>query len=99
MKNKFVLKDIPKDILANFDERICPRLREHASPLLRLPVDKISDRRTLVYKFMTNDFLQLVRQRLSLQDRRRVLKASIEAIADLHSRDVVHLGTTLPSLA
>ena len=67
--------------------------------MLRLPVDKISDRRTLVYEFMTKDFLQLVRQRLSLQDRRRVLKASIEAIADLHSRDIVHLGTTLPSLA
>lgn len=89
---------IPRDIPANFDERICPRLREQASPLLRLPTDKISDRPTLVYKSMTGDFLRLGRQRLSLQNRRRLLKTSIEAIADTHSRDVVHLGVTLPPL-
>ena len=94
-----MLKDIPKDILANFDERIRPRLEQNASPLLRLPIDKISDRRTLVYKFLTDDFLVLVRQGLSRQNRRKVLKATIEAIADLHSQDVVHLGIMTPLLS
>jgi hypothetical protein len=94
-----VLKDIPKDILANFDERIRPRLEQNASPLLRLPIDKISDRRTLVYQFLTDDFLVLVRQGLSRQNRRKVLKATIEAIANLHSHDVVHLGIMTPSLS
>lgn len=93
-----MLKDIPKDILANFDERIRPRLEQNASPLLRLPIDRISDRRTLVYEFLTDDFLVLVRQGLSRQNRRKVLKATIEAIADLHSQDVVHLGIMIPLL-
>lgn len=94
-----MLKDVPKDILANFDERIRPQLEQDASPLLRLPTDRILNRRTLVYKFLTDDFLEVVRQGLSLQNRRKVLKASIEAIANLHSRDVVHLGTMIPSLS
>jgi hypothetical protein len=41
---------------------------------------------------MSDDFLQLIKQGLSLQDSRRILGASIEAIADLHGREVVHLG-------
>lgn len=94
-----MLKDIPKDILANFDERIRPRLEQNASALLRLPIDTISGRRTLVYEYLTDDFLVLFRQGLSRQNRRKVLKATIEAIADLHSQDVVHLGIMTPSLS
>lgn len=91
-QDKFVLKDIPKNILANFQQRILPCLREDASPLLRLPVDSFPDRNTLAYQFLTEDFLQLVRQNISMRNRWRILKACAQAIADLHDRDVVHLG-------
>ena len=57
-----------------------------------MTADRIADRRTLVHKYLDHDFLQLVRQALSLQNRRRALKAGIEAIAALHRRDMVHLG-------
>jgi hypothetical protein len=60
--------------------------------LLHLPIDKIFDRRTLIFKSMNDDFLQLIRQGLSLQDSRMILRANTETIADLHSRDVVNLG-------
>lgn len=92
--DQFVLKDVPPSILANFDQRVLPRLRGNASPLLRLPVDKIPDRHTLVYEYLTDDLFQLVRKGFSMQDRRKILTASARAIADLHERDVVHLGTT-----
>lgn len=92
--DQFVLKDVSPNILANFDRRIFPLLRERASRLLRLPVDRVPDRHTLVYEYLTDDLFQLVRKGFSMQDRRRILTASARAIADLHERDVVHLGTT-----
>lgn len=92
--DQFVLKNVPPNILANFDPRIFPLLRERASRLLRLPADSVPDRHTLVYEYFTDDLLQLVRKGFSMQDRRKILTASARAIADLHERDVVHLGTT-----
>lgn len=91
-RDRFVLKDVPPNILANFDERVLPRLRVNASPLLRVPVDRIPDRHTLVHEYLTDDFFQLVRKALSMQNRRKTLAACARAIADLHERDVVHLG-------
>ncbi|KAF2718056.1 hypothetical protein K431DRAFT_322700 [Polychaeton citri CBS 116435] len=41
---KFVPKDVSRDILSNFNERIWHHLHVHMSPLLRLPVDIITDR-------------------------------------------------------
>ncbi|PWY89494.1 putative calcium/calmodulin dependent protein kinase [Aspergillus sclerotioniger CBS 115572] len=90
-RDRFVLKDIPKDIFDNFHERIQPQLPE--SPHIRSPCDTIPGQRILVYKYLTDDFLDLVKKGISLPTRKQILKASLRGIADLHERDVVHLDT------
>lgn len=50
----------------------------------------------LVHKSVTDDFLQLARARIPLQNRRKILADIIKANAQLHNEDVVHLGITLP---
>ncbi|KAK2809482.1 hypothetical protein FQN50_003750 [Emmonsiellopsis sp. PD_5] len=90
-QDKFVLKDIPNAIFANFNEDIHPQLRESRSTYLRLPCDTIPDQNILVYKYFTSDFLSLVRKQVPIQARKQVLKASLQGIAELHSHDIVHL--------
>ncbi|EED15820.1 serine/threonine protein kinase, putative [Talaromyces stipitatus ATCC 10500] len=88
-QSTFVLKDIPQAIFSSFNEDIRPRLRESA--FLRLPHDTIPDQRIFVYKYMDDDFLDLVRKKISTQARKQILKASLQGIAELHSHDIVHL--------
>ena len=89
-QDKFVLKDIPKDIFSGFNQDIWPRLRE--SPYIRLPWDTIPDQRIFVYQYLDDDFLALVRKGIPLQARKQILKVSLQGIAELHDRDVAHLG-------
>jgi serine/threonine protein kinase len=89
-RDKFVLKDIPKDIYTNFIERIKPQLPE--SPYIRLPCDTIPDHRILVYKYLTDNFLRLVRNGIPMQARKKILKHCLLGIAELHGRHIVHLG-------
>ncbi|KAI0908726.1 kinase domain-containing protein [Ustulina deusta] len=86
---EFVLKDIPKSIFSNFNENIQPRLHEH--PNIRLPSDTIRDQRIFAYRYLTDDFLSLVKKQISLRARKQILKASLRGIAELHDRDIVHL--------
>ncbi|KAI1165544.1 kinase domain-containing protein [Nemania serpens] len=86
---KFVLKDIPKSVFSNFNENIKPRLREH--PNIRLPSDTIRDQRIFAYRYLTDDFLSLVKKNISLRARKQILRASLRGIAELHDRDIVHL--------
>ncbi|KAF7136832.1 hypothetical protein CNMCM5793_006402 [Aspergillus hiratsukae] len=87
--DKFVLKDKPKDIYTNFIEKIKPQLRE--SRYIRLPCDTIPDHRILVYRYLTDDFLRLVRKGIPMQTRKRILKTCLLGIAELHERHIVHL--------
>ncbi|KAM3415952.1 hypothetical protein BST61_g9442 [Cercospora zeina] len=89
-QENFVLKDIPKNIASNFTERIWPQLQQTPSALLRVPIDTIPGRRTFVYQYMLHDFLHLVREKIPMHARRQILKSTLQAIADLHDRDVVH---------
>jgi hypothetical protein len=89
---QFVLKDIPVNIHSNFSEEIWPRLRQDPSASLRLPIDTTPGRRTFVYDYLKDDFLHLVKTNLSMGARRQILKTTLKAIAELHSRDIVHLG-------
>lgn len=41
---------------------------------------------------LDNDFLNLVRNQIPVHARKEILKASLAGIADLHDRDIVHLG-------
>ncbi|KAI1113051.1 kinase domain-containing protein [Nemania sp. NC0429] len=87
---KYVLKDIPANIFSNFNEIIKPRLREHTN--VRLPSDTIRDQRIFAYRYLTDDFLSLVKNKqISLRARKQILRASLQGIAELHGRDVVHL--------
>ncbi|KAI0479965.1 kinase domain-containing protein [Xylaria cf. heliscus] len=91
---KFVLKDIPKDIFSNSNDDIRPRLREHLN--IRLPSDTIRDQRIFVYRHFDDDFMSLVRKEISLRARKQILKASLQGLAELHDRDIVHLGKENP---
>ncbi|CZT20885.1 uncharacterized protein RCC_06745 [Ramularia collo-cygni] len=91
-RDTYLMKDVPINIFSHFKELILPRLSKQPSPLLRIPVDEIPDQHVLVYKYLTEDFLRLVQKEMSMQARRDVLRATLQAIADLHERDVVHLG-------
>ncbi|PPJ57953.1 hypothetical protein CBER1_11087 [Cercospora berteroae] len=90
-RDQYVLKDLPKSIFSNFTERIWPQLQYKPSSLLRLPIDTIPGRETFVFQYMMQDFLHLVERRVSMHARRHILKSTLQAIADLHRRDVVHL--------
>ncbi|KFY25144.1 hypothetical protein V493_04808 [Pseudogymnoascus sp. VKM F-4281 (FW-2241)] len=88
-QDQFILKDIPEDILANFNEKIRPQLPE--SPYIRIPWDTIPDQRIVVYKYLTDDFLSLIRKQISMRARKRILQDSLRGIAELHDRHIVHL--------
>ncbi|KAL3469051.1 putative calcium/calmodulin dependent protein kinase [Aspergillus californicus] len=88
-QDEFVLKDIPKDMFDNFNQIIRPQL--HESPYIRLPRDTIPGQRILVYKYLSHDFLTLVREDISFQARKQILKASLLGIAELHDQNIVHL--------
>lgn len=84
------MKDTPKDIYSSFNENIRPRLGEHEN--LRLPSDTIPGKCIFVYKYLTDDFLSLVKRQVLMAERRQVLKACLQGLAELHDRDMVHLG-------
>ncbi|GAB1739782.1 hypothetical protein NU219Hw_g4719t1 [Hortaea werneckii] len=88
---EYVLKDIPEHIHDHFNQEIRPQLQYGSPNRLRLPIDTIPQQRIFVYEHLESDFLNLLRQRPSLDARRRILRTSLEAIADLHKRDIVHL--------
>ncbi|CAK4033849.1 calcium calmodulin dependent kinase [Lecanosticta acicola] len=76
---------------SNFNERVLPQLSKDSGTFLRLPLDTIPDERIFVYKYLSDDFLQLVRKDISLQNRRSILRAALHALKELHEKDVVHL--------
>ena len=45
-----------------------------------------------MYKYLDDDFLSLVRNQIPLRARKEILKATLQGIADIHDRDIVHLG-------
>lgn len=82
-------------MLADFKRDIQPRLDQN--PFIRLPCDEIPKWDVLVYEWLTDDFLKLIRKDIPSQARRTVLKAALRGIAELHSKDIVHLGKSFKS--
>lgn len=80
------------NIFSNFNNKLRPKIPE--SRYIRLPTDTIPGERVFVYKFLTDDFLSLVRKQLPMRARKQILKDSLRGIADLHDREIVHLGRT-----
>jgi hypothetical protein len=85
-----VLKDIRKNIFDAFESTL--RLQIRVSRYLRLPFDTIPEESTYVYRFLADDFLDLVKKQIPMKARKEILKASLQGLVDLHSCDVVHLG-------
>jgi serine/threonine protein kinase len=96
------LKDVPKLIFNHFNEEVRPNLRD--SPFIRLPVDTVSDQRILVFKYLKEDLLTLVRKKIPTDATKRILKDSLKGLAEMHDQDIIHLGNatfhdrTLPKL-
>ena len=89
-RKQFVLKDIPRAIHSNFDDLIRPHLVE--SRYLRLPCDRIPDQHIFVYEFLTESLLSFSRRSVPVNTRMQILQAALRGIAELHHRDIVHLG-------
>jgi serine/threonine protein kinase len=45
-----------------------------------------------MYKYLDDGFLNLVKKQIPMNARKEILKESLQGIAELHERDVVHLG-------
>lgn len=88
---RYILKDLPKAYFNGFSKHILPRLKADSHPNIRLPCDTISNQRTIVYDYLTHDFLNLTRQGLTPQAKKQVLKGVLRGIAELHDKDIVHL--------
>ena len=84
------MKDIPVNIYSAFNEDIRSRLPQ--TPRIRVPLDEIPDQRIFVYEYLKDDFLDLVRNKISVRARKEILKTTLQGIAELHDRDIVHLG-------
>ncbi|KAG9696237.1 calcium/calmodulin dependent protein kinase, partial [Aureobasidium melanogenum] len=85
----YILKDIPDTIFSNFNDSIRPRLCETRH--IRLPLDQIPHQPILVYEYLTDDFQSLIKAKIDLEARKKILKAVLKGLAELHARDVVHL--------
>jgi hypothetical protein len=78
------------NILSTFNEDIQPRLPQTAR--IRVPLDEIPEKRIFVYEYLKDDFLGIVKDEMSMRARKEILKATLQGIAELHDRNIVHLG-------
>lgn len=87
---QFVLKDIPIAIHSNFNDLIRPHLVK--SCYIRLPCDSIPSQHIFVYEHLTESLLSFSRRSVPVKTRMQILRAALMGIAELHNRDIVHLG-------
>lgn len=78
------------NIFSAFNEDIRPRFPQ--TSCIRIPQDEIPDQRVFVYEYLKDDFLEMVKDRIPMRARKEILKAALQGIAELHDRDIVHLG-------
>lgn len=86
---KFILKDIPESIHEAF--QTCLKLQIKETRNLRLPFDHISNCNIFAYRYLTDEFLTLIRNTLPVKAKKEILKSSLQGLVDLHDRDIVHL--------
>ncbi|KAL4802518.1 putative calcium/calmodulin dependent protein kinase [Aspergillus unguis] len=95
-QKSFILKDVPKEILDNFNQIVRPELRQ--SPYIRVPCDTVPGKRILVYEYLSHDFLALAKN-ISVQARKKILKDSLRGLAELNARDIVTFVTSRSALS
>jgi serine/threonine protein kinase len=93
--DRFILMDVPEAIFTHFNKDIRHNLRNN--PFLRLPVDTISNQCILVFKYLEEDLLSLVRKQIPTSVTKKILKDSFKGLVEMHEQDIVHLGTTAVS--
>lgn len=62
-------------------------------PNLRVVMDTIPEHLLFVYDYFTDDLLELAEKgNLSDTERKRILRATLAGLADLHERSILHGG-------
>lgn len=85
-----MLKDIPESIYEAFQTSLKLQIKETRN--LRLPFDCIPNRKIFAYRYLTDDFFTLVRNKVPIKAKKEILKSSLQGLVDLHDQDIVHLG-------
>jgi serine/threonine protein kinase len=95
-KTPYVVKPISESILEHLQEF---RAEFETHPRLRIHVDKIENESILVYDYFKPDLLALVENYppLPLTARKKILKEIGTALAAMHEKNWIHLGTKLPA--
>jgi serine/threonine protein kinase len=95
-KTPYVVKPVSESILEHLQEF---RAEFESHPRLRIHVDKIEDESILVYEYFKTDLLALVENYppLPLTARKKILKKIATALAEMHEKNWIHLGTRLPA--
>jgi len=84
------MKDIPELIFDRYNHEIQSNLPK--SRFIRVPLDVVPEKRIFVFKYLDSDLLSLVRKGIPDRNAKRILKDSLRGLAELHGRDIVHLG-------
>lgn len=62
------------------------------SRYVRLPIDVVPERHIFVFEYLDSHLLNVVQQDLSLPQVKRILHCTLQGIADLHARRILHNG-------
>lgn len=76
-------------MLSGFDENIKPRLDR--TPYIRLPLDTIPEQRILVYKYLTDDFLNIAKKAIPIRAKRRIIRDSLRGKLLSYMTDILSI--------
>jgi serine/threonine protein kinase len=95
-KTPYVIKPVSESILEHLQEF---RAQFESHSRLRIHIDKIKGESILVYEYFKTDLLALVENYppLPLTARKKILKEIGNALAEMHGKNWIHLGTKLPA--
>lgn len=86
---KFVLKEIPSK---SFTIRSGIYERLGSSPYVRGLEDVVPEHSIFVFKYLNQNLLQMVSSDIPVATIKTVLKHSLQGIAAMHAKDIVHTG-------
>lgn len=85
---KYVVKEIPQDFKTR--EGIYDRVRH--CPNIRMPIDRVPERRMFNFHFLDTNLLQFAQREVPLAQIKTILKQVLQGLAALHEQRVVHNG-------
>ena len=81
-----------KTVLADYEYYEDMQRALATSRYLRLLQDTIPDRSMFVYKYLKDHLLSLAQKDLPLLLTKRILRAALHGLAELHHQNIVHTG-------